>query len=94
MNKVDRAKIYLQDDFFLELLNAHKEVYKSYIFGSAEHDVEGRERALVKLRAIEEFEAFQARHPHSKRRLAFPHSHQSRAKLAPSLHSLTPSTLP
>ena len=57
MNKVDRAKIYLQDDFFLELLEAHKEVYKSYIFGSAEHDVEGRERALVKLRAIEEFEA-------------------------------------
>ena len=56
-NKVDRAKIYLQDDFFLELLEAHKEVYKSYIFGSAEHDVEGRERALVKLRAIEEFEA-------------------------------------
>ena len=57
INKVDRAKIYLQDDFFLELLEAHKEVYKSYIFGSAEHDVEGRERALVKLRAIEEFEA-------------------------------------
>ena len=56
-NKVDRAKIYLQDDFFVELLEAHKEVYKSYIFGSAEHDVEGRERALVKLRAIEEFEA-------------------------------------
>jgi len=57
INKVDRAKIYLQDDFFVELLEAHKEVYKSYIFGSAEHDVEGRERALVKLRAIEEFEA-------------------------------------
>ena len=57
MNKTDRAKIYLQDDFFIELINAHKEVYKSYIFGSAEHDVEGRERALVKLRAIEEFEA-------------------------------------
>ena len=57
MNKVDRAKIYLQDDFFVELLDAHKEVYKSYIFGSAEHDVEGRERALVELRAIEEFEA-------------------------------------
>ena len=57
INKVDRAKIYLQDEFFVELLDAHKEVYKSYIFGSAEHDVEGRERALVKLRAIEEFEA-------------------------------------
>ena len=27
------------------------------IFGSADHDVEGRERAIVKLRAIEEFEA-------------------------------------
>jgi hypothetical protein len=57
MNKSDRAKIYLQDEFFMELINAHKDVYKSYIFGSAEHDVEGRERALVKLRAIEEFEA-------------------------------------
>ncbi len=57
MNKVDRAKQFLQDDFFLELLQAQKEVYKSYIFGSNEDDVEGREKALVKLRAIEDFEA-------------------------------------
>ena len=45
------------DEFFMELIDAQKDLYKSYIFGSAEEDVEGRERALVKLRAIEEFEA-------------------------------------
>ena len=56
-NKVDRAKNLLIDEFFSKLLEAQKDVYKSFIFGSAEHDVEGRERALVKLRAIEEFEA-------------------------------------
>jgi hypothetical protein len=57
MNKVDRAKQFLQDEFFIELLETQKEVYKSYIFGSNEDDVEGREKALVKLRAIEDFEA-------------------------------------
>jgi hypothetical protein len=57
MNKAERAKNYLMDEFFMELLNAQKDLYKSYIFGSAEHDVEGREKALVKLKAIEEFEA-------------------------------------
>jgi len=57
MNPSDRAKNLLIDDFFTKLLEAQKDVYKSYIFGSADHDVEGRERALVKLRAIEEFEA-------------------------------------
>jgi kynureninase len=57
MNPVERAKNLLIDDFFIELLEAQKETYKSYIFGSAEHDIEGREKALVKLRAIEDFEA-------------------------------------
>jgi hypothetical protein len=57
MNKAERAKNYLMDEFFMELVNAQKDLYKSYIFGSAEHDVEGREKALVKLKAIEEFEA-------------------------------------
>jgi hypothetical protein len=57
MNKAERAKNYLIDEFFMELVNAQKDLYKSYIFGSAEHDVEGREKALVKLKAIEEFEA-------------------------------------
>ena len=57
MNKAERANNYLMDEFFMELVNAQKDLYKSYIFGSAEHDVDGREKALVKLRAIEEFEA-------------------------------------
>jgi hypothetical protein len=57
MNKAERANNYLMDEFFMELVNAQKDLYKSYIFNSAEHDVEGREKALVKLKAIEEFEA-------------------------------------
>ena len=57
INKIDRAVTLLQDEFFIELLETQKEVYKSYIFGSNEDDVEGRERALVKLKALEEFEA-------------------------------------
>jgi hypothetical protein len=57
MNKAERANNYLMDEFFMELVEAQKDLYKSYIFNSAEEDVEGRERALVKLRAIEEFEA-------------------------------------
>ena len=57
MSKVDRATTLLGDEFFVELLDAQKEVYKSYIFGSQEDDVEGREKALIKLRAIEDFEA-------------------------------------
>ena len=57
MKKVDRATTLLGDEFFVELLDAQKEVYKSYIFGSQENDVEGREKALIKLRAIEDFEA-------------------------------------
>jgi hypothetical protein len=57
INKIDRAVTLLQDEFFIELLETQKEVYKSYIFGSNDDDVEGREKALVKLRAIEDFEA-------------------------------------
>ena len=57
MNKQERARNYLMDEFFIELLEAQKDLYKSYVFNSPEHDVEGRERALVKLRAIEDFEA-------------------------------------
>lgn len=57
MNKAERANNLLRDEFFAEILTAQKDLYKSFIFGSAEDDVEGRERALVKLRAIEELEA-------------------------------------
>jgi hypothetical protein len=57
MNKAERANNYLMDEFFMELVNAQKDLYKSYIFNSADEDVDGRERALIKLKAIEEFEA-------------------------------------
>ena len=57
MNKAERAKVYLTDEFFVELIEAQMQFYKNMIFGSHEDDVEGRERALVKLRAIEEFHA-------------------------------------
>ena len=57
MNKAERANNLLRDEFFIEILTAQKDFYKSFVFGSAEDDVEGRERALVKLRAIEELEA-------------------------------------
>ena len=57
MDRAQRAKTYLTDEFFVELVEAQKNLYKSYVFNSPEHDVEGRERALVKLRAIEDFEA-------------------------------------
>ena len=57
MDRSERARTYLNDEFFVELLEAQKNLYKSYVFNSPEHDVEGRERSLVKLRAIEDFEA-------------------------------------
>jgi hypothetical protein len=57
MSNAERANNLLRDEFFVEILTAQKDLYKSFIFGSADDDVEGRERALVKLRAIEEFEA-------------------------------------
>jgi hypothetical protein len=57
MNKAERANQYLRDEFFMELVEAQKDLYKSYIFNSADEDVDGRERALIKLKAIEEFEA-------------------------------------
>ena len=57
MNKAERAKGYLNDEFFTELYETQVEFYKSCIFNSHEDDIEGREKALVKLRAIQEFYA-------------------------------------
>ena len=57
MNKVERANTFLRDEFFIEMIESQKELYKNIIFGSAPDDIDSRERALVKLRAIEEFEA-------------------------------------
>jgi hypothetical protein len=57
MNKAERANTYLTDEFFMELVENQKLLYKNNIFNSNEDDVDFRERSLVKLRAIEEFEA-------------------------------------
>ena len=57
MSKIDRAKTLLRDEFFIEMIESQKDLYKNIIFGSAEDDIDSRERALIKLRAIEEFEA-------------------------------------
>lgn len=57
MNKAERANALLGDEFFVELVENQKLLYKNNIFNSAENDLDFRERSLIKLRAIEEFEA-------------------------------------
>jgi hypothetical protein len=57
MNKSERAITFLNDEFFVELIEAQKDLYRNNIFNSNEDDVDFRERSLIKLRAIEEFEA-------------------------------------
>lgn len=54
-NKAERANALLGDEFFVELVENQKLLYKNNIFNSAENDVEFREKSLIKLRAIEEF---------------------------------------
>jgi hypothetical protein len=54
MNKSERARVLLSDDFFMELVENQKLLYKNNIFNSAEDDVELREKSLIKYRAIEE----------------------------------------
>ena len=55
MNKSERARVLLSDDFFMELVENQKLLYKNNIFNSAEEDVDFREKSLIKYRAIEEF---------------------------------------
>jgi hypothetical protein len=57
INKAERANALLGDEFFVELVENQKVLYKNNIFNSDENDVEFREKSLIKLRAIEEFEA-------------------------------------
>lgn len=54
MNKAERAKVLLSDEFLMELVENQKMLYKNNIFNSAEDDVELREKSLIKYRAIEE----------------------------------------
>lgn len=54
MNKAERAKVLLSDEFLMELVENQKLLYKNNIFNSAEDDVELREKSLIKYKAIEE----------------------------------------
>jgi hypothetical protein len=54
MNKAERAKVLLSDEFLMELVENQKLLYKNNIFNSAEDDVELREKSLIKYRSIEE----------------------------------------
>jgi len=54
MNKSERARVLLSDEFFMELVEKQKMLYKNNIFNSSEDDVDFREKSLIKFRAIEE----------------------------------------
>jgi hypothetical protein len=56
-NKSERARAYLSDEFFLELVESQKSLYSSNIFGSNEYDVEVREKNFLKLKVMDEFVA-------------------------------------
>ena len=57
MNKAARAQNLLNDEFFQDVVKAQQELYIYNILNSAETDIDLRERALVKHRAIQEFVA-------------------------------------
>jgi hypothetical protein len=54
-NKSERARAYLSDEFFLELVESQKLLYSNNIFGSNEYDVEVREKNFLKLKVMDEF---------------------------------------
>jgi hypothetical protein len=56
-NKSERARAYLSDEFFLELVESQKVLYRSNIFDSNEYDVEVREKNFLKLKVMDEFMA-------------------------------------
>lgn len=51
----DRAKVLLQDDLLKSLVDKQRKLYIDTILNSAEDAIDVRERALIKLRAIDEF---------------------------------------
>jgi len=54
MNKAERARVLLSDEFLMELVENQKLLYKNNIFNSEENDFDFREKSLIKYRAIEE----------------------------------------
>ena len=57
MRDSSRASAYLHDEFFLELVENQRLLYKNNIFNSADDDVEVRERNFIKLKVLDELMA-------------------------------------
>lgn len=57
INKAEQAERLLKDEFFQYVVKLQQDGYISYILGSPEDDIDTRERALMKYRAIQEFVA-------------------------------------
>ena len=55
MNNAERAQAYLNDEFFLGVVEKQRELYISNIVNSSPEDVEGREMNYLKLRVLDEF---------------------------------------
>ena len=55
MNQAERAQAYLQDEFFLDVVEKQRQLYISNIVNSSAEDVEGREMNYLKLRVLDEF---------------------------------------
>ena len=55
MNNAERAQAYLQDEFFLDVVEKQRQLYISNIVNSTAEDVEGREMNYLKLRVLDEF---------------------------------------
>jgi hypothetical protein len=56
-NYPERAQRLLTDEFFLDVVKRQQEAYISLILNSVDTDVDVRERALLKYKAVEEFVA-------------------------------------
>ena len=55
MNNAERAQAYLNDEFFLGVVEKQREFYTNNIVNSSAEDVEGREMNYLKLRVLDEF---------------------------------------
>ena len=55
MNNAERAQAYLQDEFFLDVVEKQRQLYISNIVNSTQEDAEGREINYLKLRVLDEF---------------------------------------
>jgi hypothetical protein len=55
LNNAERAQAYLQDEFFLDVVEKQRSLYISNIVNSNAEDVEVREMNYLKLRVLDEF---------------------------------------